>query len=42
MGNVAVYNPKVTASGQISLLKDIREAFGVRTGGRVTLIRQDD
>jgi AbrB family looped-hinge helix DNA binding protein len=31
---------KVTASGQITLPKDIREALGVRTGDTIIFIRQ--
>ncbi|MDR1111071.1 MAG: AbrB/MazE/SpoVT family DNA-binding domain-containing protein [Deltaproteobacteria bacterium] len=42
MENIIVDNAKVMAKGQITLPKDIREALGVRTGDRVTLIRQDD
>jgi AbrB family looped-hinge helix DNA binding protein len=40
--NVLVDNAKVMAKGQITLPKDIREALGVGTGDRVTLIRRDD
>jgi len=32
---------KVTANGQITLPKDIREALGVRTGDTIIFIRQD-
>jgi AbrB family looped-hinge helix DNA binding protein len=42
MQNVLVDNAKVMAKGQITLPKDIREALGVKTGGRVTLISQDN
>lgn len=42
MENILVDNAKVMAKGQITLPKDIREALGVGTGDRVTLIRQDD
>jgi AbrB family looped-hinge helix DNA binding protein len=42
MENVLVDNAKVMAKGQITLPKDIREALGVRTGDRVTLIRRND
>jgi len=42
MENIIVDNAKVMAKGQITLPKDIREALGVRTGDRVTLIRQND
>jgi AbrB family looped-hinge helix DNA binding protein len=42
MENILVDNAKVMAKGQITLPKDIREALGVETGDRVTLIRQDD
>ncbi len=41
-GNVLVDNAKVMAKGQITLPKDIREALGVQTGDRVTLIRKDN
>ena len=37
-----VDNAKVMAKGQITLPKDIRDALGVQTGDRVTLIRKDD
>jgi AbrB family looped-hinge helix DNA binding protein len=40
--NILVDNAKVMAKGQITLPKDIREALGVKTGDRVTLIRQDN
>jgi AbrB family looped-hinge helix DNA binding protein len=40
--NVLVDNAKVMAKGQITLPKDIREALGVSTGDRVTLIKQAD
>lgn len=42
MQNVLVDNAKVMAKGQITLPKDIREALGVKTGDRVTLISQDN
>jgi AbrB family looped-hinge helix DNA binding protein len=42
MKNVLVDNAKVMAKGQITLPKDIRQALGVGTGDRVTLIMQDD
>ena len=42
MENILVDNAKVMAKGQITLPKDIREALGVGTGDRVTLIRRDD
>jgi AbrB family looped-hinge helix DNA binding protein len=42
MQNILVDNAKVMAKGQITLPKDIREALGVGTGDRVTLIRRDD
>ena len=42
MGNLIVDNAKVMAKGQITLPKDIREALGVGTGDRITLIRRDD
>ena len=42
MENILVENAKVMAKGQITLPKDIREALGVTTGDRVTLIRQDN
>lgn len=42
MENVLVDNAKVMAKGQITLPKDIREALGVKTGDRVTLIHKDD
>ena len=42
MENVLVDNAKVMAKGQITLPKDIREALGVQTGDRVTLIRNND
>ena len=42
MRNVLVDNAKVMAKGQITLPKDIREALGVKTGDRVTLISQDN
>ncbi len=42
MGSILVDNAKVMAKGQITLPKDIREGLGVKTGDRVTLIRQDN
>ena len=42
MENILVENAKVMAKGQITLPKDIREALGVTTGDRVTLIKQAD
>ncbi|MDL2207184.1 AbrB/MazE/SpoVT family DNA-binding domain-containing protein [Desulfovibrio sp. OttesenSCG-928-M16] len=42
MQNILVENAKVMSKGQITLPKDIREALGVKTGDRVTLIRQDN
>lgn len=42
MQNLLVDNAKVMAKGQITLPKDIREALGVKTGDRVTLISQDN
>ena len=42
MRNILVDNAKVMAKGQITLPKDIREALGVKTGDRVTLISQDN
>jgi len=42
MDNILVENAKVMAKGQITLPKDIREALGVKTGDRVTLISQDN
>ncbi len=42
MDNILVDNAKVMAKGQITLPKDIREALGVKTGDRVTLIRQNN
>lgn len=42
MGTILVDNAKVMAKGQITLPKDIRDALGIRTGDRVTLIRKDD
>ena len=41
MENILVDNAKVMAKGQITLPKDIRDALGVQTGDRVTLIRKD-
>ena len=42
MENILVDNAKVMAKGQITLPKDIREALGVQSGDRVTLIRNND
>lgn len=42
MQTVLVDNAKVMSKGQITLPKDIRDALGVQTGDRVTLIRKDD
>lgn len=42
MQAVLVDNAKVMAKGQITLPKDIREALGVKTGDRVTLISRND
>ena len=42
METVLVDNAKVMAKGQITLPKDIRDALGVQTGDRVTLIRKED
>ena len=42
MNAILVENAKVMAKGQITLPKDIRDALGVTTGDRVTLIRQAD
>lgn len=42
MQAVLVDNAKVMSKGQITLPKDIRDALGVQTGDRVTLIRKDD
>ncbi len=42
MQNILVDNAKVMSKGQITLPKDIREALGLKTGDRVTLIRQDN
>ena len=41
MENILVDNAKVMSKGQITLPKDIREALGVQTGDRVTLIHKD-
>ncbi|MDR3313698.1 MAG: AbrB/MazE/SpoVT family DNA-binding domain-containing protein [Oscillospiraceae bacterium] len=40
--NYIVDNAKVMSKGQITLPKDIREALGVGTGSRVTLIFEGD
>ena len=42
MQTVLVDNAKVMAKGQITLPKDSREALGVKTGDRVTLISQNN
>ena len=42
MDFVLVESAKVMAKGQITLPKDIRDALGVRTGDRVTLISKGD
>lgn len=42
MENILVENAKVMAKGQITLPKDIREALGIQTGDRVTLIQKDN
>ncbi|MCL1916326.1 MAG: AbrB/MazE/SpoVT family DNA-binding domain-containing protein [Desulfovibrionaceae bacterium] len=42
MTTMLVDNAKVMAKGQITLPKDIREALGVKTGDRVTLISRDN
>ena len=42
MQTVLVDNAKVMAKGQITLPKDIREALGVKTGDRVTLVSRDN
>jgi AbrB family looped-hinge helix DNA binding protein len=42
MDTLLVDTAKVMAKGQITLPKDIRDALGVQTGDRVTLIRKDD
>ncbi len=42
MQNVVVDNAKIMAKGQITLPKDIRDALGLKTGDRVTLISKDD
>lgn len=42
MENILIENAKVMAKGQITLPKDIREALGVKTGDRVTLVRQNN
>ncbi len=42
MTGLLVDSAKVMAKGQITLPKDIRDALGVQTGGRVALIRQND
>lgn len=42
MEKMLVENAKVMAKGQITLPKDIREALGVKTGDRVTLVSRGD
>lgn len=42
MESILVDNAKVMSKGQITLPKDIRDALGVQTGDRVTLIRDGD
>jgi len=42
MENVLVDSTKIMAKGQITLPKDIRDALGINTGDRVTLIKRDD
>jgi AbrB family looped-hinge helix DNA binding protein len=42
MQSILVDNAKVMAKGQVTLPKDIREALGVKTGDRVTLISRDN
>ncbi len=42
MQNIIVDNAKVMSKGQITLPKDIRDALGLKTGDRVTLIHQDN
>ena len=42
MDSVLIDTAKVMAKGQITLPKDIRDALGIQTGDRVTLIRKDD
>ena len=42
MATVLIDNAKVMAKCQITLPKDIREALGVSTGDRVTLIKNDN
>ena len=42
MGSILVDSAKLMAKGQITLPKDIREALGIQTGDRVTLIHKDN
>lgn len=42
MEALLIDNAKIMAKGQITLPKDIRDALGVTTGDRVTLISQND
>jgi AbrB family looped-hinge helix DNA binding protein len=42
MENIFIENAKVMAKGQITLPKDIRDALGLKTGDRVTLLRRDN
>jgi len=39
MENILVDNTKIMTKGQITLPKDIRDALGVDTGNRVTLMQ---
>ena len=40
MGSILVKSARLTAKGQITLPKDIREALGLQTGDSVSLIRK--
>ncbi len=40
MQSILVDNAKVMAKGQVTLPKDIRDSLGIKTGDRVTFIRQ--
>ena len=42
MESILVDNAKVMAKGQITLPKDFRDALGIQSGDRVTLIKKDD